>query len=128
MEAEEEEDVPVHLVTHVNNILNSIFSNVEVYITNQQIYSSNALYLCAQVLPFQQLQRSYLWTQGVLHSEGYDYEEFTDENMEAPFLNPFSQGEWNCLVDPMALFCMVNWCLTSPPQNCYFQIWKLGYV
>ena len=32
-----EEDAPVPLVTHVNNILHSIFSNVEVYINNQQI-------------------------------------------------------------------------------------------
>ena len=46
--AEEEEaaekDAPVPLVIHVNNILHSIFSNVEVYINNQQIYNSNGLY------------------------------------------------------------------------------------
>jgi len=29
-----EEEAPVPLVTHVNNILHSIFSNVEVYINN----------------------------------------------------------------------------------------------
>ena len=34
----------VSLVTLVNNILHSIFSNVEVYINNQQIYNSNGLY------------------------------------------------------------------------------------
>ena len=39
-----EEDAPAPLVTHVNNILHSIFSNVEVYINNQQIYNSNGLY------------------------------------------------------------------------------------
>ena len=39
-----EEEAPVPLVTHVNNILDSIFSNVEVYINNQQIYNSNGLY------------------------------------------------------------------------------------
>ena len=39
-----EEDAPVLLVAHVNNILHSIFSNVEVYINNQQIYNSNASY------------------------------------------------------------------------------------
>ena len=32
-----EEDTPVPLVTHVNNILHSILSNVEVYINNQHI-------------------------------------------------------------------------------------------
>ena len=30
--------------TYVNNILHSIFSNVEVYINNQQTYNSNGLY------------------------------------------------------------------------------------
>ena len=39
-----EEDAPVPLVTHVNNILHSIFSKVEVYINNQQIYNSDGLY------------------------------------------------------------------------------------
>ena len=32
-----EEEAPVPLVTHVNNILHAIFSNVEVYINNQQV-------------------------------------------------------------------------------------------
>ena len=32
---EEEQDVPVLLVTEVSNILKSVFSNVEVYINNQ---------------------------------------------------------------------------------------------
>ena len=39
-----EEDAPVPFVTLVNNILNAIFSNVEVYINNKQIYNSNGLY------------------------------------------------------------------------------------
>ena len=38
-----EEDAPVILNTHVDNILHAIFSNVEVYINNQQIYNSNCL-------------------------------------------------------------------------------------
>ena len=40
-DGEEEE---VARVTYINNITHSIFSNVEVYINNQQIYKSNALY------------------------------------------------------------------------------------
>ena len=39
-----EEDPPVPLITHVNNILHAIFSIVEVYINNQQFYISNGLY------------------------------------------------------------------------------------
>ena len=39
-----EEDPAFPLVTHVNNTICSIFSNVEVYINNQQNYNSNGLY------------------------------------------------------------------------------------
>ena len=53
-----EEEAPVPLVTHVNNILQSTFSNVEVYINNQQIYNSNGLY--ARKSSFQQLQGSHI--------------------------------------------------------------------
>ena len=83
-----EEDAPVLVVTQVNNILHSIFFNVEVYINNQQIYNSNGLYA----------HKSYISTKfkgaiseykGVLHSEGYNYEEFPDEIMEAPLSEPF---------------------------------------
>ena len=37
---DEEGEPPVLLVTQVNNILHSIYSNVEVYINNQQKYNS----------------------------------------------------------------------------------------
>ena len=43
-EEETAEEEPVPLVTHVNNILHSIFSNVEVYINNQHIYNSIGFY------------------------------------------------------------------------------------
>ena len=38
------EEAPVPLVTHVKNIWQSIFSNVEVYINNLQIYNCKGLY------------------------------------------------------------------------------------
>ena len=41
---DEEEEEEVARVTYVNNIKHSIFSNVEVYSNNQQIYKSNGLY------------------------------------------------------------------------------------
>ena len=40
---DDEEEEEVARVTYVNNILHSIFSNVEVYINNQQIHNSNGL-------------------------------------------------------------------------------------
>ena len=91
-ETAEEEDAPVPLVTHVNNILHSIFPNVEVYINNQQIYNSKGLYA----------QKSYISNnfkgansenKGVLHCQVYDYEEFPDEIMEAPLSERFFHNE-----------------------------------
>ena len=83
-----EEDDPVPFVTHVNNILHSIFSNVEVYTNNQQSYNSNGLYAHKSYIPnnFKGVIFEY---KGVLHCEGYDYEEFPDEIMEAPLAKAF---------------------------------------
>ena len=39
-----DQEKEVARVTYVNNIKHSIFSNVDVYINNQQIYNSNGLY------------------------------------------------------------------------------------
>ena len=44
METEEEQQAPDLLDIHVNYVLHSIFSNVDVYINSQQIYNSNELY------------------------------------------------------------------------------------
>ena len=41
---DDEEQEEVARVTYVNNLMHSLFSNVEVYIKNQQIYNSNGLY------------------------------------------------------------------------------------
>ena len=43
-ELSDDEEEEVARVTYVNNIMHSIFSNVDVYINNQQIYNSNGLY------------------------------------------------------------------------------------
>ena len=83
-----EEEAPVPFVTHVNNILHSIFSIVEVYINNQQMYKSNGLYVhkSCNSNNFKGAISEY---KGVLHCEGYDYEEFPNEIMEAPLAEPF---------------------------------------
>ena len=83
----EEQDAPVPLVTHVNNILHSIFSNVEVLINNQQIYNPNGLYAHKSCISnnFNGAISEY---KGVLHCEGYDFEEFLDEIMQAPLSEP----------------------------------------
>ena len=66
----------------------NFFSNVEVYINNQQIYNSNGSYAHKSYISnnFKGAISEY---KGVLHCEGYGYEEFPDEIMEAPLAEPF---------------------------------------
>ena len=94
-----EEDDPVPLVTHVNNILHSIFSKVEVYINNQQTYKSNGLYAHKFYISnnFKGAISEY---KGVLHCEASDYEEFPDEIMEAPLSEPFFTRRMKMLSRP----------------------------
>ena len=88
-EEETAEEEPVPLVTRVNNILHSIFSNVEVYITSQQIYNPKEVYVIKSYFSnnFKGAISEY---KGILSCEGYDYEKFPDEIMEAPLSEPFS--------------------------------------
>ena len=83
-----EEDAPVPLVTHVNNILPSIFSNVEMYFNNHQIYNSNRLY-AHKIYISNNFRGAISEYKGVLQCEVYDHEEFPDEFMEAPLSEPF---------------------------------------
>ena len=94
-----EEDATGTLVTHVNNILHSIFSNVEVYISNQQLYNSNGLYAHKSYIssnfkgPISEYKE-------VLHCEGYDFEEFPDGIMEAPLSEQFFTSRMKMLSRP----------------------------
>ena len=71
---DEEKQEKVARVTYVNNIMHWIFSNVEVYINNQQIYNSNGLYAHKSYISnnFKGAVTEY---KGVLHCEGYDWTE-----------------------------------------------------
>ena len=88
---DEEEQEEVARVTYVNNIMHSIFSNVEVYINNQQIYNSNGLYAHKSDISnnFKAAISEYKL---VLHCEGDDYEQ-DPEDISNPHLIPFLQGE-----------------------------------
>ena len=121
--AEEEQEAPVLLVTHMNNILHSVFSDVEVYINNEQIYNSN---VCTQTLRFQQLRGAILEYKGVLHCQGYVYEEFPHETLGARLFERFFTRRLKYLAEPVASCCMVNWGLTfSVFLNWYIQRWNL---
>ena len=107
-------------ITHVNNILHSIFSNAELYINNHQIYNSNGLYAQKSHISnnFKNTLSDY---KGVLHCEGYDYKE-DPENLDE---GQFSLEEWNCTVDVTVACCTVSWASTFLQiRNCYIQIRK----
>ena len=78
-----EEDEGVPQITHVNNILHSIFSNAELYINNHRIYNSNGLYAHKSHISkkFKSTLSDY---KGILHCEGYDYEENPENLVEGP--------------------------------------------
>ena len=78
------EDEGVPHITHVKNILHSNFSNADLYINNHQIYKSNGLYAHNSHISniFKSTSSDY---KGVLHFEGYDYEEDPENFVEGPF-------------------------------------------
>ena len=49
--------------------------------------------VCAQVIHFNNFQVTISEYKGVLHCEGYDYEEIPDESTEAPLSQPFFHKE-----------------------------------
>ena len=68
--------------------MHSIFSNVEVYINNQQILNSNGLYAHQSYISnnFKGAISEY---RGVLPCEGYDFEANPGDNQDSPLSNPF---------------------------------------
>ena len=94
----DDEEEEVARVTYVNNIMHSIFSNVEVYINNQQIYNSNGLYAHKSCIS------NKFWAaiseyKGVLHCEGYDYEQ-DPEDISNPLPGPFFTKRMKLLIRP----------------------------
>ena len=83
----DEEEEEVARVTYVNNIMHSEFSNVEVYINNQQIYNSNGLYAHKSYIS-NNFKAAISENKGVLLCEGYDYEQ-DPEDIANPLPDPF---------------------------------------
>ena len=94
-DVEEEE---VARVTYVNNIMHSFFTNAEVYINNQQIYNSNGLYAHKSYtsMNFEGAITKY---KGVLHCEGYDYEQDPGD-IANPLPDPFFTRRMKLLSRP----------------------------
>ena len=95
-DSDEEEEVA--RVTYVNNIMHSLFSNVQVYINNQQIYNSNGLHAHKFYISnnFRATISEY---KGVLHCECYDYEQ-DPEDISNPRPDPFFTRRMKLLSRP----------------------------
>ena len=95
---DDEEEEEVARVTHVNNIMHSIFSYVEVYINNQQMYNSNGLYAHKSYIS-NNLKAAISEYKGVFHCEGYDYEQ-DPEDITNPLPDPFFTRRMKLLSRP----------------------------
>ena len=78
--------------------MHSIFLNVEVYINNQQIYNSNRLYAHKSYIS-NNFKCAITQYKGVLHYEGYDYEQ-DPEDIANPQLDPFFTRRMKLLSRP----------------------------
>ena len=95
---DDEEEEEVARVTYINNIRHSIFSNVEVYINNQQIYNSNGLYAHKPYIS-NNFKAAICEYKGVLLCEGYDYEQ-DPEDISNPLPDPFFTRRMKLLSKP----------------------------
>ena len=85
---EEQEESPILLVTHVNNILHTISTNVEVCINSQQFYNSNEVN-AHKLYNGNNFKGAISDYKEVFYCKGYYYEEVPDEVTEAPLSETF---------------------------------------
>ena len=97
---DEEEEDEVTRVIYVNNIMHSIFSNVEVYINNQQIYDFYGPY-AHESYSSNNFKAATSECKVVLHCEGYDYEQ-DPENISKPLPDLFLTRRMELLSRPDA--------------------------
>ena len=95
---DDEEEEEVARVTSVNNIMHSIFSNVEVYMNNQQIYNSDGLYANKSYIS-NNFKAAISENKGVLHCEAYDYEK-DPEDIANPLPDTFFTRRMKLLSRP----------------------------
>ena len=94
------------------------------YINNQQNYNSNGLY-ANRFCVSNNFKGAISEYKGVLHWEGYDYEELPDEIMEALLSEPFFTRRMKMLSRPDGFMLYGKLGLNiSPLLNCYTQIMK----
>ena len=72
------------ILTCVNNLLHSLFSNCEVYLNNQQVYNSNGLYAHKAFIS-NEFNSTMSSNDGILHCHGYEMEINPRDFEEDPF-------------------------------------------
>ena len=87
----------VTLLTYLNNIMLSIFCTAEVYLNNQQIYYSNGLNAHKSCFS-NNFKGAFSEYKGVLHCEGYDFEENPDDIQDSLQSDPFFSRRMKMLV------------------------------
>ena len=101
--------------------MHSKFSNVEVYINNQQTYNSNGLYAHKSYIS-NNFKAHISENKGVLHCEGYDYEHDPEDNSN-PLPEPFFTRRMKLLSRPGGFMLYVKLGIDfSQLPNCSIQI------
>ena len=99
MGTDDKQEAPISPVTHANNYFHCVFPIVEVYVSNQQNYNSFGLYAHKSYIS-NNLKGVISEYKGVLHCEGYNYEEFLDENMDGLLCEPIFTSKLKMLSRP----------------------------
>ena len=76
----------LHYLTHVNNLLHSLFSNCELYLNNQQVYNSNGLYGHKAIIS-NEFNASTRNNEGILACHGYEFEKEPSDFEKSPFID-----------------------------------------
>ena len=79
-------DDDLHYLTHVNNLLHSLFSNCEMYMNNQKIYNSNGPY-GHKALITNDFNASTRNNKGILACHGYESEKEPSNFEESFFID-----------------------------------------
>ena len=79
-------DDDLHYLTLVNNILQSLFSNCEVYLNNKQVYNSNGLYGHKALISIE-FNASTRINEGILAFHGCEFEKEPSDYEKSPFID-----------------------------------------
>ena len=116
---EDSDEEPQTYLFYVNNLLQSLFSNCEVYFNNTIVYNANGLYPHKSQIS-NEFNSSAVSNKGVLACLGYSFEEYLDAFDMHPLTDRASSlgtGITFSLYGRLALICLLA-------RNCCYQLPK----